>query len=419
MPRLHRLIPWLRHHRWPVDAVLIVVLASPNDRLHGPGWRPVWVQVTFTAALLLPLLVRRRFPRAFAAWVVAVAWLQYAVHPWRGEPRLCDAVLFVAIYTLVVRGHRRAAAAMCLAVAAWFTAYALTWYLDESVNWSNVALLVALMFGSSWMLAEYVLARRAYLAEVVERASHAESERRAHARAAAAEERARIAHELHDVLAHSVSVMVVHAEGARLARHKEPQVVGRTLDTISATGRAALDDLRRLLRVVAEREPQPTVQDLRGLVEQAGTEQRPVRLTLHGSPDAFPASAGLQVFRIVQEALTNFLKHAAPDASAHVRVDFGDPGPGRVAQVEVVNTAGHRPRAAERVDETHETLVSGPAHTAVAGHGLAGMRARAALFHGTVYAGTTPEGGYRVRAELRLPDSAFHHAPIQDAAVAR
>nr|WP_272923894.1 histidine kinase [Streptomyces sp. SID3343] len=232
------------------------------------------------------------------------------------------------------------------------------------------------------------------------------------ARAAVAEERARIAREIHDVLAHSVTVMVVNAEGAKHAKARDPAVVDRTLDMIGATGRAALTDLRRLLAVLhsdrdspaGDRDPQPTIDDLADLVARCANGRAAIELDTIGDARSLPPAAALQVYRIVQEALTNVVKHAAPDASARVSVDFGRPQGERTVRIEVCNAAGS----------------AGPAALPSSGRGLAGIRERAAMFAGEVSAGPLPEGGYRVRVSLVLAahenDGGPHRASDDDVA---
>jgi len=179
-----------------------------------------------------------------------------------------------------------------------------------------------------------------------------------------------------------MSVIVLNAEGAKLARHRDPEAVDRTLDTIGRTGRTALAELRRLLEVLhagqEARSPQPTADELRRLVEQAG---RDVTLDVTGDAGGLPASAALQTYRIVQEALTNMIKHAPADATGRVEVAFAP----EEIRIEVTNTGGKSPPA--------------PALPS-SGRGLAGMRQRVEMYHGELAAGPLPDGGYRVRASL-------------------
>ncbi|MFJ9381941.1 sensor histidine kinase [Streptomyces sp. NPDC101455] len=196
--------------------------------------------------------------------------------------------------------------------------------------------------------------------------------------------------------------MVLNAEGGRLMRHVDPAVLDRTLGVISATGREALGELRRLLEVLRtpdadaaagdsgsgpDRSTEHLSADLRRLVGRLNTSGRRALLDVRGEHGGLPADLTAHTYRIVQEALTNVVKHAPPDATVQVRVDTGRRGPGRLVRVWVENSAG---AAAER-----------PSPLLPCGRGLTGMRERTALYGGRVDAGPTPDGGYRVAATLR------------------
>ncbi|MGW4049045.1 sensor histidine kinase [Streptomyces sp. NPDC004721] len=394
---------WRRRHPWLPDAVLVVLVGVPPVIREQAGWRPVWVQAVVHAALVLPLLWRRRYPHAVAVVVTAAFWAQYLGHVWGQEVGRGALAMAALLYTLVVRGLRRpaAAAAACAAgcvllwVPDWLRSYEQGAQGGHGAWWTPAS--VTFWLAGSWVWGEYVRARRAHLAEFARRTELAESQRAVLARAAVADERARIAREIHDILAHGVSVMVVNAEGGRLAGHADPAAAHRALETISATGRDALVELRRLLDVLRPQGdgedghprtgpdgPQPGLDELRSLVARfpgAAT------LELRGDRRGLPAGAALQTYRIVQEALTNVVKHAAPNAAVRVLVEVGSPGPERRIRIRVDNSPGVG--AAPKV-----ALPS-------AGRGVEGMRQRSALYGGTVCAGPTPEGGYRVDATLR------------------
>lgn len=405
---MHRLIETLprrrRSHPWLTDLLLVVLVAVPPVIRPEPGWRPVWVQASVYVALVGPLLWRRRRPVLVAAVVTAAFWAQFLGQVWGQEPGRGAVALAAVLATLTVRGLRRAAAVTvaCAAVCVllWIPAWQREYVGPGARGGWLTPLAVGLLLAGAWVFGEYVRARRAYLAEFERRAALAESERLALARVAVAEERARIAREIHDVLAHSVSVMVVNAEGGRLMRHVDPAVVDRTLDVISATGREALGELRRLLEVLrttdadAPPDPEPTSADLHRLIGRLNTSGARARLDLRGEQAGLPADITAQTYRIVQEALTNVVKHAPPDATIHVRVDTGIPGPGRLVRVRVENSAGTGAGAGTGAER--------PAPVPSAGLGLAGMRERTALYGGSVDAGPTPDGGYRVAATLRV-----------------
>jgi signal transduction histidine kinase len=218
-----------------------------------------------------------------------------------------------------------------------------------------------------------------------QRLTVAVSEEQQRARAAAQEERTRIARELHDIVTHAVSIMVIQAGAAGEVLPSRPDDAGEALLAIQRTGRQALDELRRLLGVLhdetatAELSPQPGLAELPGLVDQ--TRQAGVAVTLamdEHLPEA-PVSLGLAVYRIVQEALTNVVKHA------------------HAARADV--TVTHRGDALEvRVVDDGRGDRSGGAH----GHGLSGMAQRAAMFGGTLVAGDTPGSGFAVQVRLPL-----------------
>ncbi|MER6956230.1 histidine kinase [Streptomyces sp. NPDC000618] len=413
LPRLRRGQPWL------TDLLLVVLVAVPPVIRPEPGWRPVWVQASVYAALVLPLLWRRRRPVLVAALVTAGFWAQYLGQVWGQEPGRGAVALAAVLATLTVRGLRRTAAATMVCAAGCVVLWVPAWQRDYGGPGARGAwltpLAVGLLLAGAWVFGEYVRARRAYVAEFERRAALAESERVALARVAVAEERARIAREIHDVLAHSVSVMVLNAEGGRLMRHADPTVVDRTLEVISATGREALGELRRLLEVLRTPDADASAggpgsgpdgvtthlsADLRRLVGRLSTSGRRALLDLRGEPGDLAADLTVQTYRIVQEALTNVVKHAPPDATVHVRVDTGRQGPGRLVRVRVENSAGTG-AAAER-----------PAPLRASGLGLTGMRERTALFGGSVDAGPTPDGGYRVAATLRVAEPAPNTATL-------
>src|ERR671937_2433814 len=235
---------------------------------------------------------------------------------------------------------------------------------------------------AAWLLGDNLRTRRAYLRELEARAERLEREQEESARRAAAEDHARIARELHDVLAHNVSVMVVQAAAADDVFETQPDRAREALRAIERTGRGALTELRRLLGSVrttgTEFAPQPGLAGLGTLVEGVRAAGLPVTLHVEGELDDLPAGLDLSAYRIVQEALTNAIKHA--DASlAEVRVRRTADG----VELEVVDDG------------------VGPAENG-RGQGLIGMRERASLLGGEVEAGPQPGGGFRVKATLPL-----------------
>jgi len=236
--------------------------------------------------------------------------------------------------------------------------------------------------------------RRGYYRGLEERAARAERERDARAQIAVAAERARIARELHDVVAHNVSVMVVQADGAAFALESSPARAREALTAISRTGRQALAEMRSLLGVLrsadeqdAELAPQPGVEQLAGLLEQTRAAGLPVSFAIEGVPRPLPPGSALAAYRVVQESLTNARKHGGPTVSAAVTLRFCED------QLVIKVTDDGRARSV-------------PVDGDGLGHGLIGMRERVDVHGGTVTAGPRPGGGWRVTATLPLSAAA-------------
>ncbi|WP_233224024.1 sensor histidine kinase [Amycolatopsis sp. CA-128772] len=368
---MERLVRWVRRHGWTVDLPLygVFVFLAPS----WSGEEP-WTTRAFPMLFLLPLLVRRRFPRTVAVLTIAGAAAVYSNDVWAYDRGRTELAMAVVLFNLVKRRDRWFAAVIAVAIVVLGVQW-VALYVPDSINPAFTVLGILPLHIAAWALGEFFRKQEELTLEEQKRDD-------AQTRAAVAEERTRIARELHDVLAHSMSVIVLNAEGAKLARHRDPAAVDRTLGTIVHTGRDALAELRRLLEVLhagePARSPQPTLAELRELVDQSG---RAVALDVTGDPGALPASAALQAYRIVQEALTNMIKHAPADATGRVGVAFALPE----VRIEVTNTGGHSPPA--------------PALPS-SGRGLTGMRQRVEMYHGELTAGPLPDGGYRVRATL-------------------
>ena len=239
----------------------------------------------------------------------------------------------------------------------------------------------------AWVFGDSMRYRRAYYTSLEDRAARLEAERDAQAQIAAAAERARIARELHDVVAHNVSVMVVQADGASYALGSDPDRARQALAAIASTGRQALTEMRRMLGVLRrdddgtepDRAPLPGIGQLGELLEQTRATGLAVSFTVEGVPQPLPDGAALAAYRIVQESLTNTRKHGGP--------------------------AGHRPGAAalpggRAAAADHRRRPGRTRRSDGAGHGLTGMRERVAVYGGWVQAGPRPAGGYQVTARL-------------------
>jgi signal transduction histidine kinase len=247
--------------------------------------------------------------------------------------------------------------------------------------------------GLPWAVGRIVRERSARERAYRERAERVDAEREQHAATALWGERARIARELHDVIAHSLSVMVLQAGGARMVMDVEPERAERSLRSVERAGRDALAEMRRLLGVLGSGEqaqslaPQPGLRDIEDLIAGTRSAGLSIYLRVDGEPMTVSAALDLCAYRIVQEALTNAIKHAGP-AQAEVRLRWA----GDWLEVEI----------------SDDGRGSGDINDAAGGHGITGMRERAALYGGTLDAGPSPGHGFTVRAHLPLSSERIH-----------
>jgi signal transduction histidine kinase len=387
---------WASRHVTSADAVLAVALAA-GTVLQLDYWarhqpRLFGQALLFSALLVAPLIWRRRFPLSTFAFAAAVALAQWIVSTElvkSGTLLDADAVLLVYLYTVASRYPVRVGV-LAAAVAEVGTVLAgLGWSLTHV--WIETSLLLSGGVLASFLLGVNVRHRRNSLSALTERAEQLERERDQQARIAAADERARIAREMHDVVAHSLSVMVTLSKGAALKQAAEPDRASAAMRQVAATGHQALDEMRRLLGVLRtedsleSRQPQPGLAQLDGLFGQIRATGLAAALTVTGTPAAMPPGAELTVYRIVQEAMTNTLKHADRPTRVTVAIDCRPD----LVTVEVRDDGAARPGRPARA----------------AGHGLTGMRERAAVYGGEVSAGPGPGGGWQVRACLPMTAS--------------
>ena len=376
------LYAWLRRHPRLVDGVLALVLCGIGS-LMGPGWH---VQSgLFALALVVPVVFRRKHPVGAFAAATAVGAIQVLLDV---RPNMADAAIVVLLYTLAAYRPRQISVpglVVCLlgsaaAVARWKPAglTALDWIMVGSIMFAGPSLL-------AWVLGDSMRYRRAYYASLEDRAARLEQERDTQAQIAAAAERARIARELHDVVAHNVSVMVVQADGASYALDSEPEKARQALTAIACTGRQALAEMRRMLGVLRNGDgdtglaPLPGIGQLGELLEQTRAAGLAVTFTVQGVPAPLPGGVALAAYRIVQESLTNTRKHGGPDASAQVTLRYCED----VLVLRITDDGRGATAAADG-----------------AGHGMTGMRERVALYGGALQAGPQPGGGYQVTARL-------------------
>ncbi|WP_240741983.1 sensor histidine kinase [Micromonospora zingiberis] len=380
---------WLRTRPLAGDALLTVGLVLGEVLFTVLTPREFWPR-SLPAALgwsllcAAPVVLRRVAP-----WPAVLAALATLALPivLGVAPTAQSLTLVVLTYTMAA--YQPVRPALVAAVALWApTAMVAARLPSEILPQIGAAYLVAnnLLVGIvSFSVGRTVHARRSTTAALRERARVAEANQRSLAEQAVADERRRIARELHDVVAHHVSVMGVLATGVRRVLRRDADAADEAVATIEETSRATLRELRRLLDVLrteaepaAELAPQPGLAGIEALVEQVREAGLPVHLAVAGSPGQLEEGVALTVYRIVQEALTNALKHAGT-ATAQVRVSFT----GDAVEVEVTDTGRGPSPDRQRL-----------------GHGLVGMRERVALYGGVLRTGARSGGGYRVYARI-------------------
>jgi signal transduction histidine kinase len=363
-----------------------VVLASlvggaAESRLSPAGALRFRTADGFALVLLLlgalSLAWRRRAPLA----VLVVSGTAFVLYEGLGyAPPPLPFALLVSLYTVAAWCPLPASATATGAILIAVAAAAVT---HRGPLTPDQVLAYLLSVVAAWLLGYGVQLTRARLSLLEDRAVRLVREQADKTQLAVEQERVRIAREVHDIIAHSVGVIVAQAAAAQRLFDAEPQQARQTLGAIETTGRQAVVELRRLLGVLqadqgqAERAPQPGLDRLPALVEQVGRAGLPVELVVHGSPRPLPAEVELSAYRIVQEALTNTLKHAGPTRAGVV--------------------LGYHPGMLElRVWDEGRGSTPG----VVPGQGLVGMRQRAALLGGEVAARPGPEGGFQVTARL-------------------
>jgi signal transduction histidine kinase len=371
----------MRTHPLATDTLLAaVLLAVSSVWLAGSGFAGLRAAIVQTA-LIAPLAVRRLYPSPVFLVTSAIAFAQWLL----GFPLLGDAALLVALYTVAAHESRlRTLLATGLLEAGAIMA-AVKWEPagtpERSLLFLSAMVVAALFAGLT------VASGSRYLAWMDERARRLEVERDQQAVIAAAAERTRIARELHDIVSHSLSVVITLADAAAVVSRADPARGVEAMTEVSEVGRRALTDMRAMLGVLRTDEPaaglapQPGIGDLGALVERVRATGLPVDLAVEGTPFPLGAAAGLTAYRIVQEALTNTLRHAAA-RRARVTIVYDEP------QVRV-----------RIADDGTAKAPDGTVPGGRRGHGIDGMRERAALHGGTLRAGPS-EQGWLVEATL-------------------
>ncbi|MFC6162844.1 sensor histidine kinase [Kribbella jiaozuonensis] len=338
--------------------------------------------------MLVPLIWRRTHPELVFFAVCSVAALQWLIGV---DLQPGNIGLLVALYAISVYGDTRLSR-IALGIGGLGVLMAVSRYWSNADWKQQVTMMVALgalVFGV-WAFGERRRTRGLYVAQLEERAAQLERDRDRENKLAVSNERTRIAREIHDVVAHGLSIMIVQADGGLYAADQSPAAAKKALATIGDTGRASLTEMRKMLGLLKQDEPneldpnqprpQPGVSSLPELIDNVREAGLNVTYDVTGQPRDLPALLGLTAYRIVQEGLTNTLKHAGPGARTCVKLDFG--------------------REMLTVVVTDDGRGAGVAPSSDPGHGLVGMRQRASVSGGTVSAGPKAGGGYEVIAKL-------------------
>jgi len=373
-----RLRAWDADHQIWTDAVLALgfltaCLALP-ERFGGSRW----VNIVVQAALVVPLVWRRRAPTLVFAVVAAIAFVQWTF----AVPLPADLALLVVLFTLAVHATPNRAFVGAGVLEVGVVLASVTWTMSDNVGKSLLYLtgLVAASLFIGFTLRTW----REHVDGLVEHARWLEQDRDRQAQIASAAERARIARELHDVVAHNVSIIVTLADGSVAIAEADPARARDAMADVSTAGRQALADMRQLLGVLrngteaADRHPQPELSALPQLIRGVRGTGLPVDFTQGGAPFPVTPGASLTVYRIVQESLTNVVKHAKAPSRVDVNLVFDAP------YVEVLVR-----------DDGDPVIEAGR------GHGVEGMCERASMCGGVLRAGPVPEGGWEVAARLR------------------
>jgi signal transduction histidine kinase len=365
---------WLHRHPRAIDIALVALLLflGVGASVHRHHLRTVAIPLAVCEAL--PLLWRRRHPATVVAAVTAVVLASIALDIW-----VLPLQLGVALYTLMaVRAQWRERTTGIASIVAVAIAVLAAGGLEFGAAAARVVFLIA-----AAALGDSIGSRRAYIREIEEKAERLEREQEIEARRAAAEEQARIARELHDVVAHALSVIVVQAGAADDAFSRNPAATLASIRAIDDSARSALTDLRRVLGILhqddPEYEPQAGLDRLDALIESVRATGLAVSLEIEGAQPQLPPSVAMSAYRIVQEAVTNSLKHAHAE-QVRIRISYGE-------------------TLSVDISDDGQSKTDG---MAAPGRGLIGMRERVTLLGGTFTAGPQPNGGYRVSADIPI-----------------
>ncbi|WP_433384801.1 sensor histidine kinase [Micromonospora sp. KLBMP9576] len=378
-------------------AATVALFALAGTANQPGGWKASLVGTVMAAALLF----RRAHPSAVAVVVAVLALVQVAAG-W--GPLAFDVAVLIALYS-VLKYADRLRDGILAGIGAAVGVVLAGLHTQAAIAWWATAIYYGLVTGAVWLVGLNVRTRRFYVLSLEERAATLEREREAEARAAVAGERTRIARELHDVVAHSMAVMIVQADGARFMLDRDPETARQAVKVVADTGRQALEEMRRLVGVL--REPSPAdagdepdgarvaadpahrrlaLAELPALLDRFRAAGLRARHAVTGEPAALPPGLELTVYRVVQEGLTNALKHAGVGAGVEVTVAHADDA----VAVRVVDDGRGRPPVS-------------PAPSG--GHGLVGMRERVSVYDGSLTVGPGTAGGWQIEAWLPLPST--------------
>lgn len=379
---------WWRERSWLLDLLVAMVVFFYNLPI-----LPVYVAdgprlvalVVVSVGLCALYLLRRRYPLTVFSGILVVACVPLLL----GVGLIpADLMLLFATYNVATRFRWWVSLPAAVGVVLWLLIAVVPRLGEEYLDIGELGLLLIVVVWV-WTWGTLVRIRRDYVSSLQERARQLEREREAQAQIAVTEERARIAREIHDIVSHSLSVVVVLSDGAASTVDTEPERAKSAMLSVRDTGRNALAEMRRMLGVLRDDEPgshapQPGIGQLERLVEESKKAGLPVTLTVQGDPAPVSAGVDLAVYRVVQEALTNVRRHAGPAVrTVEVLLRYGD------ADVEV------------RITDDGQGYRRDP-DTEQVGHGLVGMRERAAAYDGTLRAGMRPSGGFEVAAVLPI-----------------
>lgn len=393
---------WIAINRYPLltDIILTSALASLAILSLLSSWEPgqeisFLIAVFLTLLLIVPLILRRHFPLAVLIFMMVVEiYYRFLLIP---EFRYTAYAVLFAVASAAVFGQRQwrtwiigtvilieMTAIMSLAIvypeSGWLKGTPLAQFLQLLLN--------LFLFGAAWWIGEVFRSRREKEADLKERTEQLKKEREENAQRAVLDERVRIARELHDVVAHHVSVMGIQAGAARKVLNKQPDKANEALSTIEASSRQAISELHRLLGFLRPKNqvegvsPQPSLKHLDVLVKEMRNSGLPVEVRIIGKEQSILESVDLSAYRIIQEALTNILKHAGP-AKATVTVKYSS----NMIELDIIDNGKGKLTNSENKP---------------GGRGIIGMKERVSLHGGKLETGNIPDGGFFVRVKLPL-----------------